>query len=240
MKNIHLFETKDAYDEAKSSLILPRVSYIKENKVVDYNPHHDYVEIAGIKWATMNVGAKSITDYGLYFQWGDTQGYTAEQVGTGEGQKAFALSDYKWYDTEMSAFTKYNSTDKKIVLDLDDDAVHAAWGDFWRMPTAEEFQALGDAVTTTFVTDYNKSGVNGLLCTAKDGSNKTLFFPACGNAYDGSMSNVGISGSYWSSSLIIGNVIFAFELYFNSDGVIWQGVNTRYYGKCVRGVLDDR
>jgi hypothetical protein len=33
----------------------------------------------------MNVGASSVTDTGLYFQWGDTQGYTASQVGSGEG-----------------------------------------------------------------------------------------------------------------------------------------------------------
>jgi hypothetical protein len=33
---------------------------------------HDYVEIGGIKWATMNVGATKVTDVGLYFQWGDT------------------------------------------------------------------------------------------------------------------------------------------------------------------------
>ena len=50
---------------------------------------HEYVEIAGIKWATCNIGANSITDYGLYFQWGDTQGYTADQVGSGEGKKFF-------------------------------------------------------------------------------------------------------------------------------------------------------
>ena len=35
----------------------------------------------------MNVGAQTETDYGLYFAWGETQGYTASQVGNGEGQK---------------------------------------------------------------------------------------------------------------------------------------------------------
>ena len=47
---------------------------------------HEYVEIAGLKWATMNIGATSVTDYGLYFQWGDANGYTSEQVDT---NKAF-------------------------------------------------------------------------------------------------------------------------------------------------------
>jgi hypothetical protein len=38
----------------------------------------------------MNIGANSITDYGLYFQWGDISGYTSSQVGSGTNQKPFA------------------------------------------------------------------------------------------------------------------------------------------------------
>lgn len=39
---------------------------------------HTCVEIGGIKWATMNIGASEVTDYGLWFAWGETQGYTAD------------------------------------------------------------------------------------------------------------------------------------------------------------------
>ena len=46
---------------------------------------HEYVEINGKKWATKNLGATTITDPGFYFQWGDTQGYAASQIGYGEG-----------------------------------------------------------------------------------------------------------------------------------------------------------
>lgn len=42
---------------------------------------------SGILWADRNIGAATPEDSGLYFQWGDTQGYTAEQVGNGEGLK---------------------------------------------------------------------------------------------------------------------------------------------------------
>ena len=36
----------------------------------------EYVDLGlSVKWANMNVGAESETDYGLYFQWGDTVGY---------------------------------------------------------------------------------------------------------------------------------------------------------------------
>ena len=36
-----------------------------------------------VKWATCNVGASSPEEYGLYFAWGETTGYTGEQVTSG-------------------------------------------------------------------------------------------------------------------------------------------------------------
>ena len=78
---------------ATTAYSAPHVTLIKDGSGVRFidDPYkgHDYVEIGGLKWATMNVGANNITDAGLYFQWGDTQGYTAAQVGSGEGQKYF-------------------------------------------------------------------------------------------------------------------------------------------------------
>ena len=248
MKNIHLFETKKVYETAKSSLIIPTISYIEDTNDVDYRPYHDYVKIGSVKWATMNVGAKSITDYGLYFQWGDTQGYTKEQVGEKEdGKKPFAdtWDDYKWYVKENSTidtprFKTYNASDK-TVLDLKDDAVHTNWGGSWRMPTVDDFQKLRDAVTTEFVTDYNNSGVNGLLCTANDGSKKTLFFPTCEGAFDGTVEIIGYSGFYWANSLVSDNEGNAYGIYFSSEKILeWQGDEGRFIGFPVRGVLDEK
>jgi len=77
-----------------------------------------YVEIGGVKWSTMNIGASTETDSGLYFQWGDTQGYTSSQVGRGEGKKYFGWTDYKYCDGTSSVMTKYNSTDGLTTLTL--------------------------------------------------------------------------------------------------------------------------
>ena len=77
---------------------------------------HDYVEIGGVKWATMNVGASTVYDTGLYFQWGDTKGYTREQFGTKRGQKHFDWYDYKWIEDENLVPTKYNEDDEKTKL----------------------------------------------------------------------------------------------------------------------------
>ena len=203
---------------------------------------HDYVEIGGIKWATMNVGANSVTDTGLYFQWGDIQGYTAAQCGSGSGQKYFGGADYKYGDGTSSpgssGMTKYNNTDGKTVLDAEDDAVTATWGGNWRMPTAAEFQALDAAVNTEWVSDYQGSGIAGLVCTDKTDSSKVLFFPACGICSNGSARNVGNYGGYWSSSLYSNSVQRARYLDFVSNRVVWQTDNLRYIGCIVRGVLD--
>ena len=199
---------------------------------------HAYVEIAGIKWVTMNIGANSITDAGLYFQWGDTSGYTASQVGSGSDKKYFDQTDYKYCDGTEDNITKYNSTDGKTVLDLSDDAARANWGGSWRTPTTAEFAALGAAVNTEWTSDYQGSGVAGLVCTDKTDSSKVLFFPACGNCSEGSVSFVGSYGNYQSSSLGDNNVILAYRLQFGSSNVNWQSLGNRLYGFPVRGILE--
>ena len=57
--------------------------YALKNELIDSNGH-DYVDLglpSGTLWATCNVGASKPTDYGSYFQWGDTQGYKDSLVG---------------------------------------------------------------------------------------------------------------------------------------------------------------
>lgn len=230
---------------------MPNVSLCAQENEVHYNPYvdpyagHEYVEIGGLKWATMNIGANSITDTGLYFQWGDTQGYTAEQVGSGEGQKYFGWADYKYTNDGGSTMTKYTGTgstgDGLTVLQSTDDAVQAAWGGNWRMPTTAEFQTLGAAVTSAWTTDYQGvEGCNGLLLTGKNGTadeGKTLFFPACGYCGYGYVDGVGSDGIYWSSSLLSSSVQSAYGLGFGSGSVNWQLNGSRYYGCAVRPVV---
>ena len=243
-KYLKKFETQAAYEAAEPNLILPNVSLTVDNNVVHYNPSsptpsHDYVEIGGIKWATMNVGANSITDRGLYFQWGDTQGYTAAQCGSGEGKKYFGWADYKYTNDSGSTMSKYNSTDGKTVLDAEDDAATVNMGGNWRMPTVSEFVALGEAVTSAWTADYQGSGVPGLVLTDKTDSSKVLFFPAACYCNNGTV-YVGSYGGYWSSSVLSRNVRNAYSLYFESSYVYWQSdVRRRCVGFAVRGVLGE-
>lgn len=199
---------------------------------------YEYVEIGGLKWATMNIGANSITDTGLYFQWGDTQGYTADQVGSGEGKKYFDWANYKYTNDNGTTMTKYNSTDGKTVLDASDDAVTAAWGGGWRMPTTEEYVAFGSAVTTAWTADYQGSGVAGLVCTDRTDSSKVLFFPACGYCNNNTVNIAGTSGLFWSSSRNINNVQKGQSMHHEARNTFWQYNDSRCIGFPVRGVLD--
>ena len=246
-KFISNFETTSelviASAKTDGSFIRPHVSLTKDNSEIHFfgDPYkgHQYVEIGGLKWATMNVGATSITDYGLYFAWGDTQGYTASQVGSGEGQKYFGWADYKYGNGGSSAtdMTKYNSTDGKTVLEASDDAVQTNWGGSWRMPTTAEFAALGAAVNTAWTANYQGSGVAGMVCTDKTDSSKVLFFPAAGICSYGSVSSVGSLGLYWSSSLFADSMISGRCLNFSNGNVYWQSNDRRYLGFSVRGVV---
>lgn len=141
-----------AYDGAKGKANadnIAKINSISDNMMKDiaeiqntlYLPYKavDLGLPSGILWADRNIGASSPEDSGLYFQWGDTQGYTADQCGSGEGQKAFTWDDYK-FGTE-SNLTKYNDTDGKTVLDSEDDAVSVTSVKF-RMPTEAEMEEL--------------------------------------------------------------------------------------------------
>ena len=204
---------------------------------------HDYVEIGGIKWATMNIGANSVTDYGQYFQWGDTTGYVTANVGTSgtTNAKPFEWKDYKFSGGRTApgatGLTKYNSADTKTMLDGCDDAATLNWGGAWRMPTKDEYVALGNAVTRAWTADYQGSGVAGLICTDKTDSSKVLFFPAAGFCYEGSVRDVVGGGYYWYSSLNTSNKQYAYGLYLSRNDVNWSYYYIRCYGFAVRPVV---
>jgi hypothetical protein len=244
LKKFETMNQYNAYTADTENFILPNVSLTVDNNVVHYNPYvvdpyngHAYVDLglpSGTKWATMNVGATSETDYGLYFQWGDTQGYTASQVGSGEGQKAFTWNDYKWTEDGGSTMSKYTGSDGdgKTILDLEDDAVAVAWGGSWKMPTAEQCQELIDNTNNEWTTVNN---VDGYKFTNKTDSSKYIFIPAAGGAENGSIHDVGSIGFVQSSSLYSSNVNSSSCLSLLS--IVGVYGSYRYGGFSVRGVV---
>ena len=185
---------------------------------------------SGKLWAKCNLGANSEEESGLYFQWGDTQGYTKEQIGN---PKQFNWANYKWsVGGSSSNFSKYNSSDSKTVLDLEDDAVYVTLGGNWKMPTVDDWQELYNNTSREW-TQVN--GVNGYKLTASNGN--YIFLPAAGSGSGSSLDYEGSYGNVWSSSLYSVGSPYAFYCYFYSGGFDPDSYSNRYHGFSVRGVL---
>ena len=201
------------------------------------NNGFEYVNLglpSGTLWATKNVGASKPSDAGLYFQWGDTVGYTADQVGTGDGKKKFASdwSDYKW--GKYPNFMKYTTTG--ATLELEDDAAHVNMGGNWHMPTPEQIDEL---LNTAYTTNEwaTQDGVNGRLFTSKKDGTKSIFIPAAGVAWVGSVQYSGDYGYVWSSMLDADNASYGQDLNFYSGYAYLYYYYSRYFGLSVRGVI---
>ena len=196
----------------------------------------EYIDLdlpSGTKWATCNVGANSETDYGLYFAFGETKGYSGFT-----DAKKFNWGDYKFsVNGSNSKFAKYNDTDCKKVLDLCDDAAHIHMGGRWHMPTKEQIIELKSNTISDWVTNYNGSGVNGILFTSKSDTSKKLFFPASGCVSSSYSEMVGKICYYWSSSIYNNNDCYGFILNIRS-ALIFVSLSNRNDGNTVRGVFN--
>ena len=185
------------------------------NKEINNNGF-EYVDLglpSGTIWATANVGADKPTDFGLYFLWGDTQGYTKGQC-----------SNYKWEKN-----TKY--TNPGASLDLEDDAAHINMGGDWHIPSPEQIKELLDNTTSAFKT---LNGIRGIKFTAKN--RKSIFIPAAGYAFEDSVNYGGNDGNIWSSMLDMDDANYGRYLYFCS-GITIPSCSVRNVGYSVRGVI---
>ena len=156
------------------------------------NTHNGYEFVdlglpSGLLWATCNVGATSPEQAGLYFAWGETVGFSADQVE--DGERSFSSSEYS------SGPAASISTD----LTLEQDAAHIYMGGKWRMPTKAEFEELFSNTTQTWTLDYNGTGVVGHIFVSKVNGN-SVFFPAAGYRCNSPLYKSDLYGRYWTAS----------------------------------------
>ena len=131
---------------------------------------HAYVELGlSVKWATCNIGASSLEDYGDYYAWGETN---TKSSYIQENSKTYNNSSYN-HDIGGSYST---------------DAARAVWGGTWRMPTDYEYQELLDNCTFIWTKLEGKKGYK--VTSNKTG--KSIFFPV-----DPAIKNEW--GGYWLS-----------------------------------------
>ena len=300
------------YDINYNSVILPNGSYIVTS-YEDYTKtekaiNTEYVDLgleSGTLWAKCNIGATSETDYGIYFQWGETSGVSGSLLGKYSDEN-YSWASYKYCNGTENTLTKYNTStsygenpDNITTLEPVDDAATQIMGGNWRMPTAAEYQTLYDETLRvwcpggkvgikktnesgnesieyiayptgyfvfktesdknkrgTFTTDKNNnltgytatSGTvyypgahevtEGDVTSIADGDIH-IFFPASGFADGTGVNGRGSRGDYWSSSLHPSYSYFGLRLYFHSGNINPQHNHYRYYGFCVRSVLEN-
>lgn len=179
---------------------------------------HPYVTIKGRKWATMNIGAESPEDNGLYFAWGDTKGQKLSQGAFSTpfnwANAPFNGGDDTWNPTKINKDYDCPS----LCLPLWNDAAYVNWGGAWRMPTADEF-------ARDFLDGPCPEG---------------LTFPVPGYGKNNELKGEGVQGFYWSSWLddLLKD---AASMIVTKDGSIiffQTGLFDRFYGASIRPVAD--
>jgi hypothetical protein len=178
-----------------------------------------------VRWATMNIGANSPEEFGDYFAWGETT-----------PKDTYDFETYKWCEGTYTTLTKYctdsddGTVDNKTVLDPEDDAAQANWGDTWRMPTIDEYKELVNKCTWTWTT---QNSVGGYKVTGPNGN--SIFLPVAGCCFDNRLYEVGSLGFYWSSSLRTSKTTDGCRLYFGED-FFETDSSPRCNGQSVRAV----
>lgn len=144
----------------------------------------DYVDLGlSVRWATCNLGAMKPEEEGSLYQWGNIEANTDENA-----DNKYVIYDY---DSSNLYITKYctDSTkgynhfvDNKTTLDPSDDAAKQILGDWFHMPTQEEW---GELIQNCTWTEVIKNGVKGQLGISKRNGN-SIFIP---------------DGKYWTPDL---------------------------------------
>ncbi len=142
-----------------------------------------YVDLglpSGTLWATRNVGASKVKDYGDYFAWGETA-----------TKASYTNENYLFHDNPL-------------VLPAENDAAAANWGGAWRMPTSDDFKELTSEACIINRVWYMENGeynsrVQGYMFTGKSNGN-VLFLPMAG-WYASCLNKAGENGEYWTSTI---------------------------------------
>ncbi len=178
-----------------------------------------------VKWANMNVGAKTPEGVGDHFAWGETK-----------PKQTYTVESYKWnngvhYDLNKYCTTSnYGTVDNKTTLDSEDDAARVNLGGSWRMPTKAEMEELCTKCTWTWTT---QNGMHGYKVVGKNGN--SIFLPAAGVREHDGLYGVGEHGGYWSADVNASHPVNAHYLSCDPEGLYCSKRN-RDNGISVRAV----
>ncbi len=128
---------------------------------------------------------------------------------------------YAWGETstkEIYTENTYSYINHNVLLSSADPAT-VYWGKEWNMPTKEQWEELiNNCEWTWTLNGYNVVGTNG----------NSIFLPAAGYRWGGSLNDAGSDGNYWSSSLSTDYPDLAWYLYFYSGYYNMDNIGRRY------------
>ena len=173
----------------------------------------EYVDLGlSVKWATFNVGATKPEEFGDHFAWGEIEtsyegsySHSEDCVWKQGKESGYSFKSYRWCNGDRQSLTKYNcdpsfgAVDYRTLLDIEDDAAHAIWGDNWRIPTDAEWTELREKCNWT---KTNINGIYGFLITS-DINGNSIFLPFTDSweNLDHYTPTAEQGGFYWSSTL---------------------------------------
>ena len=187
---------------------------------------------SGLMWRKYNVGANSEYEMGNYYAWGET--VTKQKYG---------ITTYKWDEQrigEEDNYTKYNKTDKLVLLQPEDDAATANLGENYRTPTKEDWQELLEECTWWVATkknEYNETVIDYWKVVGPNGN--FIILPSTG--YYGRRGWDGKSSIYQSALLCSTANCYTFAwINNNTNEKPFRDIAPREFGFSVRPVFEKK
>lgn len=170
-----------------------------------------------VRWASCNIGANSVEDFGNYYAWGEVA-----------PKSEYTIDNYL-YKEDDDVFLYLGDN----ISGSDYDVARKEWGNYWRIPTIGDCEELEGKCTFEWITF---KGVYGKKVTGPNGN--SIFLPACGFCKDSELYESNVYGYYWlgNSSESDINSKYAYDLYFYEDRISWRSMSGRYCGYSIRPV----
>lgn len=174
---------------------------------------HPWVDLglpSGTKWATYNVGTKSIHGVGTRIAWGETA-----------TKKTFSPNTYTINDRELASYAG----------DPQYDLATAQWGEGWYTPTLQQWEELIQYCDWDYVMI---NGINGVLFTSPKTYN-TIFLPSTGYTDDETykLKYTTYNLAYWTSTGLHTNGAHSYIANYEQG---YMTTTNRYVAHCVRPV----
>ena len=188
-----------------------------------------------VYWADRNVGANGSLDAGTYFAWGEVESKNNYSWNTYIHRKNGLISKYTYYS---GPFT----------LLAEDDAATHEWGNYWRIPTKQEFENLKANANFT-IGKYGSTFDYDIKFVNRNDPTKLILLPCAGymedNQHKNSFGTIKEGyGYYWSSTLYtILTSLDAYALSIFPKTIIYSDkvsmeYDRRDYGYPIRPVID--